>query len=91
MCASCVSVGLQGTQIIRLSILSFTAHKRMQCDCVTIQLPEHQCKDVATHDDRKRRQCLNAILLSYNNFRIAQEDLHAITLTFREFFDEMTV
>ena len=54
------------------------------------QLPEHLYKDDATHDDRRRRRCLNATLLSHNNFRIAQKD-PCNHLTFREFFDEMTV
>ena len=76
--------GSEVHKIIRLSILSCTARRCVHCDCVRIQLPEHQYKDHATLFDRKRRRCLNATLLSHNNFSYRN-------LTFREFFDEMTV
>ena len=32
-----------------------------------------------THDDNRRSRCHNATLLSHNNFRTAEKDLHAIT------------
>ena len=78
MCASGVSVGFLGTCTI-LSILSWMARRRTHCDRVTIQLPERQYSDDVPQDDNRRRRCRNATLLSRNNFRTAQNDLHAIT------------
>ena len=77
MCASGVSVAFLGTKIIRLNILSWMARRWVHCDRVRIQLPEQYSDDV-THDDYRRSLCRNATLFSRNNFRIAQNDLHAI-------------